>query len=263
MKNVLGFVATAALALAMGGCGSSSEGDGFGPDPDLASVQSRFDKPDGTFNANNASRVFESGTNGSSSASDLNFGGSGSSSSSSSSTKSLGLHVLDAASGKSSPFSCTALQSGQQSGSCSCPSGGSIDYRISSSGQGSSREGLMKFRMNACSSGDTTIDGSEYLDIHSDTTDPKHPSFNMLLMVDATVTRAGQTHRLDLQARYSNGSAEIAVKVDDGWVVVSAKSGADGKSGSWSVRDRNGSWTCTTSNGHGTCSSDKGETKTF
>lgn len=260
MKIVLGFVATAALALAMGGCGSSSQGDGFGAEPDLAGVQGRFDKPDGTFNGNNAARVFEGGTNGSSSASELNFGGG---SSGSSSTKSVGLHVLDAASGKASPFSCTALQSGQQSGSCSCPSGGSIDYILSSSGQGSARSGLMKFRMNACSSGDTTIDGSEYLDIHSDTTDPKHPTFYMLLMVDATVTRAGRSHRVDLQARYSNGSAEIAVKVDDGWVVVSAKSGADGKSGSWSVRDRNGTWTCTMTNGHGTCSSDKGETKTF
>jgi hypothetical protein len=262
MKIVLGFAATA-LALAMGGCGSSSEGDGFGPDPDLAGIQGRFDRPDGTFNASNASRVFESGTNGSSSASELNFGSGGSSGGSSTETKSVGLHVLDAASGKASPFHCSALQSGQQSGSCACPSGGSIDYLMSGSGQGSSRSALMKFRMNACSSGDTTVDGTEYIDVRTDATDPKKPSFSMLLVIDATVMRAGQSKRIDLQARFASTGYEIAVKVDDGWVVVSAKSSENGKAGSWSVRDRNGSWTCSMSDGHGSCSSDKGETKTF
>lgn len=263
MKMVLGFVATAALALAMGGCGSSSqEDDGFGDSPDLAGVQARFDKPDGTFSGANASQVFERGSDGSSSADGLNFGaptGSGSSTT----TKSVGLHVLDATSGRSSPFACNAFQSGQQSGSCSCPNGGSIDYTVRSDSQGASRGAVMKIRMNACGTGDALIDGNEYLDIRTDTTDQKNPVFSMLLVIDANVTRAGVSKHIDLQSRFSNGAAEIAVKVDDGWVVVSIKSSNNGQSGTWTVRDKNGSWTCTASSGHGSCSNDKGETKTF
>ena len=106
------------------------------------------------------------------------------------------------------------------------------------------------------------IDGTEYIDIRTDTTDQKKPVFSMLLVIDATVTRAGVTKHIDLQSRYSNGGAEIAVKVDDGWVVVSIKS-SGGNSGTLTVRDKNGSWTCTAEDGHGTCASDKGETKTF
>ena len=266
MKIVLGLVSTAALALVLGGCGSSSSGgDGFGPDPDVTSVQNRFDKPDGTFSAGNAADVFKRGMDGSSSAAGLDFSGSsGSSSGGSVTKKNVGLHVLDAASGSSSPFHCIALQSGQESGSCDCPAGGSIDYAVSSSGaQGGERDGLLKFRLNACATGDAVIDGSEYIDIRTDTSDQAHPLYSLLFLVDATVTKAGVAHHVDVQARYSNGAAEIAVKVDDGWVVVSIKSSANGESGSWSVRDKNGSWTCTETNGHGTCSNDKGEKRSF
>jgi hypothetical protein len=264
MKIVLGIVATAALALVMGGCGSSSEGgDGFGSEPDLAGAKARFDHPDGTFSGANASQVLDRGSEGSSSADGLNFGAPTGSGSGSSTTKSLGLHVLDATSGRSSPFNCNAFSSGQQTGSCTCPSGGSIDYVIRSDGEGAARGAVMKIRMNACASGDSMVDGNEYLDIRTDTTVQTKPVFSMLLIIDAQVTNAGVSKHIDLQSRYSNGSAEIAVKVDDGWVVVRVESPNNGESGSWTVRDKNGSWTCTVDNGHGTCSSDKGETKTF
>ena len=269
MKIVLGFVATAALALAIGGCGSSSGGgDGLGGGPDFAAVQARFDKPDGTFSSGNAAQVLQHGTDGSSSTADLNLaGGSTSSTGSSTTTKSMGLQLLDAASVRpsSSPFgACSALASGQRSGSCACPAGGSIDYDITGSGQaGAGTNGVMSFRMNACASGDTTIDGTEYIDIHSDTSDQQHPLYSMLLAIDATVTNAGVSKHIDLQWRYSNGVTEIAVKVDDGWVVVGISSSANGQSGTWSVRDKNGSWTCTLANGHGTCSGSNGETRTF
>jgi len=264
MKIVLGIVATAALALAMGGCGSSSEGDdGFGSEPDLAGAHARFDHPDGTFSSGNAASILDRGTEGSSSAEGLNFGaptGSGSSTT----TKSVGLHVLDATSGRSSPFNCNAFTSGQQTGSCTCPGGGSIDYALrTDGGAGASRSAVMKIRMNACASADSLIDGTEYLDIRTDTTDQQHPVFSLLLVVDAQVTHAGVSKHIDLQSRYSNGAAEIAVKVDDGWVVVSIKSSSNGESGSWTIRDKNGSWTCTVDSGHGSCTSDKGETKAF
>jgi hypothetical protein len=264
MKILLGFAATAALALALGGCASSSDdGDGFGPDPDLTGVRSRFEQPDGTFSEANASKVFEQGTNGSSSAGDLNLSGTGSSGTST--KKTMGLQLLDATSlhPTSSGFAgCSALASGQQSGSCACPGGGSIDYVIRASGQGGAASGgLVKFRMNACSSGDTTIDGSEYIDIHTDTSNQQHPLYSMLLVLDATVTNKAGTKKIDLQWRYANGATEIAAKVDDGWVVVSIKQSSTG--GTWTVRDRNGSYTCTVDSGHGSCTSDKGVTRTF
>ena len=105
MKIVLGIVGTAALALALGGCGSSSDGGDGSGGPDLAAVQARFDKPDGTFSSGNAASVFKQGTDGSSSSSDLNFSGGGSSGSSTA-KKSTGLQLLDASSARpsSSPF---------------------------------------------------------------------------------------------------------------------------------------------------------------
>jgi hypothetical protein len=265
MKIVLGFVATAALALAMGGCGSSSDGDGFGADPDLSAVRSRFDQPDGTLSEGNAARVLDQGTNGSSSTSDLNFAGGGGGSDGSASTQSMGLQLLDATSLKpaSGGFAgCSALASGQQSGSCACPSGGSIDYVIRANGQGGgASNALMKFRLNACASGETIIDGTEYIDVRTDTTNQSRPVYSMLLVIDATVTNKGVAKKLDLQWRYSNGATEFAARVDDGWVVVSIKTTSTG--GTWTVRDRNGSWTCIVDDGHGSCTSDKGVIKKF
>lgn len=264
MKIVLGFVATAVLALAVGGCGSSSEsGDDLGPDPDLASVQTRFDKPDGTFSSSNAAQVFDRGADGSGAATGFNFAGPMGGGGGASSTKNVGIQILEARGGGASPFACSALQSGQTSGSCACPSGGSFDYSMRADGAGAVRSALMKIRMNKCATGSGSIDGNEYLDIRTDATDQKAPKFSMLLVINADVTHEGVTKHIDLQSRFSNGAAEIAVKVDDGWVVVSVKAASDGSGGTWSVRDKNGSWTCTVDDGHGTCKSDKGETKTF
>jgi hypothetical protein len=257
MKFVLGFVSVASLALAMGGCGSSSSGDGAGALPDFNAVNARFDKPDGTFNDGNASAVFQHGMDGSSSAADLDLSSGGSSSSSSSTTKkSVGLSLLSSgAFGACSPF-----VGGQQTGSCSCPAGGSLDYTLASDGNDG---GAFRFNFNACATSNELIDGTEYFEAHSDTSDPKHPLYSFLLVVDATVTRNGMSKHLDLQARYGNGGYEIAVKVDDGYVVVSAKLSVDGKGGTWTVRDKNGSWTCDVANGHGTCTGSNGQTRKF
>jgi hypothetical protein len=267
MKIVLGFVATAALALAMGGCSSSSEDDGFGNVPDLDGVRTRFEQPDGTLSEGNASKVLEQGTNGSSSAGGLNFAGGGGSGSGSSSTQSMGLQLLNASSSvepASFGFAgCSALASGQQTGSCACPSGGSIDYAIRASGQGGgTSNALMKFQLNACSSGETTIDGTEFIDIRTDNASGKL-QYSMLLVIDATVTHKGVGKKLDLQWRYANGATEFAARVDDGWVVVSIKQSSSGTGGTWTVRDKNGSWTCVYDDGHGTCTSSTGATKKF
>jgi hypothetical protein len=257
MKKVFVGAALAALAVVVSACSSGSD-DPFGAEPDYGAVRAHFDHPDGTIGSGNLSDVMAR----SSGSGDANVGGvfgGGSSSSSSSNSggiTSKSLHFLS----NDTAFHCSALEAGQQSGSCACPSGGSFSYEIdgqsSGSGQSRSSDATMKFSIDACASGDTVVSGKEFLHI-STSSQSGTVDYSMLFVVNATIVKAGVTHTLDLEEEYANGKVDLAIHVDDGWVVVSA-SGSAGN-GTLTIRDRNGTWTCSSQNGAGTCTSDSGK----
>jgi hypothetical protein len=240
------------------GCGSSSSGDPFGAEPDYGAVKAHFDHPDGTFGSGNAASVFASST-GSGSANVGNVfapsGGSSSPGGGNVATKSKSLRIL----GDGSAFHCTALEAGQRSGSCACPTSGSFSYQIdgAQTASGQSSDVTMKLRIDACAAGDTVVDGHEFLHMTSSSAGG-NASYSMLFVVDIDVRKGAESHHWDLQESYSNGKVELAARVDDGWVVVVASTSSDGTSGTFTVRDRNGSWTCTETAGAGSCTSDKG-----
>ncbi len=259
MKIVAGLLSVSMLGVLAVGCGGSDD-EGLS-DAEVAAMETRFAKPDGTLSGGNAAAVLSGAKDNQSSASGANVTGNGSATGSSSTTvakKSLDLVPMAIAPLTSSnPFVCSALQSGSQSGSCACPSGGDFSYAIRGAGGGGSGNTVMRIKMNACASGTTVIDGSEFLSIQSDTSDQRNPKFSMLFVIDATVTSDGKTKKVDAQMRYSNGGYEVAVRVDDGWVIVGSKTA--GGVTTTVVRDRNGSWTCVYESAKGQCTSDKGE----
>jgi len=250
MKTAL-FLATVLLGTGtLLGCSSGGSGDPYGATPDFNVVQGRFDHPDGTLNSGNAGSVF--GTMGtSSSAGAVNvFGGGSSSSSSSSSSATPGaattqaLHLLTTT---SSTPSCPALQQGQKSGSCACPSGGTFQYEIDgdTTASNGNADVTMRVAASACASGNVTIDGTEYANIKSSA-----GSFAMLVEADLTVTEPGKTVTLNLDESITDGGLALAVKVADGYVVMTATSNGTG-GGTFTIRDRQGTWTCTSANGTG------------
>jgi hypothetical protein len=259
-RIVMGLVAGFLFA-----CSSGSGDDPLGPDPDPAAIESHFQNPDGTFNEGNAQRVL----NGQGAAAEMNVTGSsaGSSSSSSSGTstkQSALIHILDTSGNDG--FACAALQQGQESGNCACPDGGSFDYAVRRETVNQTTDIVMKMKLNACTVQGASIDGREYMKMHVGETDGKKPDLSMLLVIDATVTKAGETKSVLIEQRLQNGVLEIAIRVDDGWVAVryeSASSTGGTQSGKLIVRDRRGTWTCVSTNGHGECTSDKGETQKF
>ncbi len=230
------------------GCGSSSSSDPFGAEPDYQEVQGRFDHPDGTFDPSKAGSVIGN-ANGSGDANVAGvFSGGGTSSSSSSSTTTKALHVL----GGSAQLSCADLQAGNRSGTCACPSGGDFQYEVEGGGNQSNADVTMKVRLDACSSGAVSVDGSEFMHMVATKNAAGQEDFRMLFVVKATVKNGAQSHTLDIAEEYDSGVLRIAVKVDDGWVAVTIK--ASGGSATYTVQDKSGSWTCTEASGSYSCS---------
>jgi hypothetical protein len=255
MHKGFGVCAAVAVAFAVAACGSSGSGsDPFGAEPDYNAVQGHFDHPDGTFNGGNAGSVMGNATG----SADANVGGvfsGGGTSTSGSGVQQKALHILGGTT--SSQLACSDLQAGNRTGSCTCPSGGSFSYEVDGGGSQSNSDFTMKLRMNACASQDVVVDGTEFLHMVSSQGAGGAQSFNMLFVVTATVSKGGVTHTLDLAEQVdSSGTLRLAVKVDDGWVVVSVKEGASGVT--YEVKDKDGTWTCNYQNGAGTCTSDHG-----
>jgi len=233
------------------GCGSSSSGsDPFGGEPDYNEVQSRFDNPTGTFNSGNAANVIGNATgSGDANAAGVFSGGS----TSSSGVQQKALHILG---GANAQTTCADLEAGNRSGSCSCPSGGSFDYAVEGGGDQNNADVTMKIRLNACSSNDVTVDGSEFMHMTSSKNAAGQSELRTLFVVKANVKKGAETHSLDIAEELDAGTLRIAVKVDDGWVTVTIRS--TGTGGSYEIRDKDGTYTCTYDNGQGQCTSSKG-----
>lgn len=249
-KLAFGAVAVVAMA-SLVGC-SSSEEDAPPPAPDFAAIEQRFENPDGTLSGGNVKSVLWNATG---SGALPMFGGM-STSSGQSDTQSFGLRP------RANAFEgCAAPTSGQRTGSCACPEGGSLSWDYQGGGNASSSDVTMRFGLDACGVEGSVIDGSQYVRIQSSGSG-KSASFSMLTVMDATVTKDGQTHKFDFQVRMKNNELELAAKVDDGWVVVSVSASADRSQ--FTVRARNGSWTCASgADGSGACTSSTGETVAY
>ena len=242
MKRAALAMVLAAVAVA---CGSNDNGGSAGS-LDVAAVNAHFDNPDGTVSDGNIGSVLSSRD--SASGADLGVAGT-SGSSSSSGTSKQSLRFLD----DSVTSSCTAFSSGQRAGSCACPNGGSFDYDIEAAGDQQSGAGTMHFNLNACDTGGSVANGSEY--IHFETSGQgAETKSTILIVLDVTVAeKNGKTIHIDAQERFSNGVFELAAKVDDGW--VSTSYGYDKSTGNATVtvKDKNGTLSCSDEAGKYTC----------
>jgi len=251
--------------LAVVGCSSSSN-DPFGPSPDFGHVEAQFQQPTGTFAKGSESKVFgQASQQQASTAGSFSVGGTPVTSSSGTATQggvtSQALRFLDTTQGGTN--FCPALQSGAESGSCACPSGGSLAYDLSGlqqlrNYQSGPIDVTLRLHAAACASQDEMVDGSEFIHIASSGT-PSAKDLRMLVDAHLTLTKAGRTDRMDLDFEYNNGQIWFSVTVDDGNVVVGTENwDSTTKTGTIVARDRNETWTCTLTAGKGTCTSDKG-----
>jgi hypothetical protein len=255
------------VALFATGCSGSNSTSPFGADPDFQSIKTHMDHPDGTFSGSNASAVFNQFSSSQSGSSAASVPGAPSSGATSAmSYRTHGLRLMDA-----SFNSCPALQHGDLTGTCSCAGGGNFAYDFSEY-QNASKSGQVadvtaRIAMNQCveANGDS-LDGKEFLHAHQDTTSGTADN-SILVVADMSAKIAGVQHTLDLnmlmEQNASGSSVSIAVQVDDGWVVVQAQSSADGKNGSYTIKDKNGSWSCSMTNGVGQCTGTGGQTASF
>jgi len=270
----LTLVAASSFALVAVGCSGSDSSDPFGAEPDYAAVQQRISSPTGTISERNMSAVFSrySEQRDMSALSNVGIGSSTSSTTTTATggtttTHSQSLHILGGSSGLTA--SCSALAQGNLTGNCSCPSGGSFTYDFSGirSVQQSTGpiDASIKVRFDACHTNDVGLDGREFVHLHANRggSSVDLDSLDLVLVADLTVSKAAETHTIDLAAILHQGQMEIAIAVDDGWVTIQGTSSGAAGSGSFVVRDRNGSWTCDVTNGSGTCHDDKGNTRTF
>jgi hypothetical protein len=270
----LALLSLSSFALVVAGCSGSDASDPFGAEPDYAAVQQRISSPTGTASERNMSALFSRYSE-QRDMSALGNVGIGSASSSTATTATGGtttthsqaLHILGGGSGLTA--SCTALAQGNLTGSCSCPSGGSFAYDFSGlrSVQQSTGpiDASIKVRFEGCHMNDVGLDGREFVHIHANrgASSIDVSSLDLVLVADLTVSKAAETHTIDLAAILRQGQMEIALAVDDGWVTIKATSSGTSGSGSFVVRDRNGSWTCDVNNGSGTCHDDAGNTRSF
>jgi len=277
MKSVLAaFVPVAALFVAatVSGCSGGNSSSPFGADPNFTQIQARMTHPDGTFNPSKASSVFSQYGSLQSSSSAAGTAGGSSASSGSSSTASYrpnGLRLQDALGDASG--TCSDVKQGNLTGTCACPGGGNFaydfsEYKSAQSSSGGSADVTARVAFAQCvSTNNDMIDGKEFVHAHVDKSAGQSDA-NFMLVLDATLRVAGVTHTVDVNALFDANSStgakvQIAVQVDDGWVVVEAASSADGKSGSFTVRDKDGSWTCSATNGAGTCTGTDGVAHQF
>src|SRR5262249_19111101 len=151
--------------------------------------QTQFQSPTGTFAKGSESSVV-SGLTAQKQSSANGFGVGGAPSTSTQSLKGFqlqSLRTLDA-SGKSF---CAAVESGSESGSCSCPNGGSLAYDLSGMRQLQGYQGgpidvTLKVRANACGVEDAFVDGTEFVKLKSNGT-PNAQDLMMLIDLHLTV----------------------------------------------------------------------------
>ena len=254
------------------GCSGGSTNDGFGPEPDFAQVEAKYQAPTGTFAVGTEGAVFggfASQAKGSSSG--FAIGGTTSGSSDSAMTGGIqmkSLHALGGDSGSTSDF-CPAFKSGQESGSCACPNGGTLAYDFTGMKalqqyKSGPIDITLRVRANACQANGATVDGSEFVKMKSAGT-PSAKDLTMLFDIHLSATANGQTARIDADFLYVNGKFWYGVSVNDGTVVVSSASSWNQatETGTIYVHDRNETWTCALVNGAGSCTSDKGPARTL
>jgi hypothetical protein len=263
MKRAFGVV-LGCVCLSAFGCSSTSS-DPFGPTPDFGHVVAQFQAPSGTFAKGSESGVVSS-LNAQKKTSSNGFSMGGAPSTSTQSVRGFQLQSLRTLDANGGTSWCAALQSGAESGSCSCPNGGSLQYDMSGMQQLQGYKGgpidvTLKLRANACSAGGASIDGTEFMNMRSSGT-PSAQDLTMLIDLHLTASVGGQTERLDADFEYDNGKYWFSITVDDGNVVVGSETwSSDTNSGTIVIKDKNETWTCTLTNGKGSCTSDHGGTR--
>lgn len=285
-------VLAAACVLSCLAAGAGCSGPDFGPDPDFAAIEQRFSTPNGTLNEKNTASLFKryaenrksksvadasgaSGIAASSTGTPTSTTSSSTSPASSSTTGApLGLRALKlldhGTSGAASTpaIRCDDLQSGDTSGSCDCPEGGSFDYDFDDIDELKESRGpvdiRLRTRFNECGMAGASFDGRHWVRLQTRRGLGGTGDLGLVLTIvgDFRITMNGQTRAIDLVARMSEGELEMALSVDDGFVTVRGAT-SSGDSGTFVVRDRNGTSDCHVVDGHGICANAKGETRIF
>jgi hypothetical protein len=266
MVRASGLLVLGVLSLAA--CSS----DPFGGAEDITQVEARINKPTGTFRQSNSASVSSGYSSSSNYANnfDLAMLSGGGGSGGGITTKSLHLQTLhmanDAASLQGQPSFCSNfeenLANGQGSGSCSCPNGGSLQFRVNGQAQGTQSSAMVDARADvaaqACVVGNETINGTESVHVHGSEAANSLADITITAAIHLTATTPTVNEKVDADFALHNGSFDYSIGVNDGNVVVSAT-----LTGTLTVRDRNTTWTCTSTAGSRTCSDNNGNTVTL
>jgi hypothetical protein len=259
MRRFAFFFAAATAAFVAAGCGSSNS-DPFGPAPDVSQIRAQFAHPTGTFAKGQESNVVN---NYGSQQSAPGFFGYGQVSSGGSATIQAFNAIRPQGGAASSSVStwCSAMKS-SQSGSCSCPGGGTFYWSETGSGSQQSAHAVVRAKLQGCTVESVTEDGEMYAEIDAQSTGSGSGTFDMLIDFHAKVSSPAASATIDMDVEMSNNAYSFLVKVDDGVVSIRGGGTTNGQQ-SLTVTDKNATYTCTSASGHGSCTSSSGETRSW
>lgn len=271
------FFAAMTSVVACGSSGTSSSGGSGVAAPDFAALTVSLTTPTGTLQPGSEGTVAASfGKQLTASTDGSPFGGSDSDSDSATSTNSialgdgrLALRALHTLGG--GPV-CPGLTTGG-TGTCACPSGGSLDYNVpaggvdklfTKQGTGPINTTLSLIANNCAEGGGESINGKVFINAKSTKVDNSDlVLIESVHMVVAGGAKPGQ-YDVDLLFDFSSTPQRIvfAVDVPDGKVLVSGSWDATTKNGSLTITDKTGKTTCTVAAGTGTCTGPNGQVRT-
>jgi len=266
MIKVAGFVLGGAVLgiVAIGCSSSSSSSDPFGGTPNFGTIQQQFQHPTGTFTGKESQTFSAYASEQSNSSALSGFGSPAGGTTTGQSHLNLRLEGLGVHLEGGAP-ACTFTN---ETGSCNCPGGGTIQYDISGIKQysdalqkGGTVDATIKYKASACSDGNgQSIDGTLFENYHGTVpaagSQPSKTPSDFSIIVDAhltAVSAARGTVKVDLDFEFAtvNGvySEAFSVQVNDGNVVVTGTWNSNTKTGTITVVDKDGTTTCTASDG--------------
>jgi hypothetical protein len=153
----------------------------------------------------------------------------------------------------------------KESGSCACPDGGSMKWKLKETGSQTSPggSGVFKITLSACTASGSQEDGTIFFENGNQ---PWVISYSSDDLIDyhTTLTGGGHTTNLDFGLEVTDSAQTMNVKVDDGHVSIEwdAHQGVGGSR--YTVHARNGAYSCTRQyGGGGTCTGPSNDNRTF
>ncbi len=217
-------------ALGVIGCGGASTASTA--DPDDTAIRNQADHPDGTFDATTVAKVLEA--------------------------RSYPGPAMYLSAFLFSPY-CHALAY-DDSGSCPCPGGGSVDFTNVFTGPDHDRDDVVHTQLHACATDGIVLDGHEYLHAHvrPSETVPLQADLTKIAEMDVSVADGHGVQPLELRVLVSTRAiagdvVRLSVKTPSGWLTLTLRGSA------FDIGDGHGSFACEPVKGGGySCTSNDG-----